>query len=111
PTVSALLLTFSILDRGDGLAAQVIYKGKRTAPLQISGHVEEATIRTSSSPSLLGFIRHMGITVGGIVVLLVGGAAILVLAIEVWPRIATRVERHKRLFSVLWTAAIVAFFF
>src|SRR5882724_10374125 len=46
-SLRTLLLSFSILERGDGLAAQIIYQGKRGAPLQISGTIKGADTRTT----------------------------------------------------------------
>src|SRR5207247_5981904 len=58
--LATLVLVFSILERGDGLTGQVIYQGKRTAHLGITGTIEgvDAGIRVRRSPSFWTVLRR-----------------------------------------------------
>lgn len=109
-----LLLTFSILERGDGLAGQIIYQGSAHAALRVSGAVEGGEIQTATTGSFWAVIRRSNL--GTIAVSVLAAAGILIFLSLVMPRVMTRLEPHKRLYAalpivILVTPFIVALIF
>src|SRR4029077_17649923 len=104
PDTRRLLVTFSILERGDGLSGQIIYLGKREAPLQVTGVIEGAEIRTTAAPSVWVTIGDFAggvalvMLVPVVVVFLIG---VVVTRISGWLKTKEWLERHPRLKKAL----------
>jgi hypothetical protein len=110
PNSQTLLVTFSILERGDGMGGQIIYQGKSGAPLQVTGTIEGAEIRTTAAPSLWASIGEFAgalvlISLGLIVVLVL--IAIVVTKVSGWLKVKERLEKHPRVKSALRVSRLI----
>ncbi|SRR6266566_2394450 len=106
----SLLVAFSILERDDGVAGQVIYQGRRDAPLRVSGTIEGAAIRTTVAPSPLMAI----VEVAGGTVLLIGalaGVFFLIHVLETKVFVKVRFTKALALGLFLVLVGIVGSFF
>ena len=98
-----LLVTFSILERGDGLSGQIIYQGRQRVPLQVTGTIEGAEIRTTAAPSVWVTIGTLAGDLAVIVLVpIVAGALVILVGLvvmKVFGRLKVKewLERHPRL--------------
>jgi hypothetical protein len=99
-TLHTLLVTFSILERGDGLAGQIIYQGTRHAALEVHGSVEGAEIHTATTGSFWAVIRSSEV-LGTMALLVLGSMGTMIFLSLVMPRVMTRLEQHKRLLAAV----------
>jgi len=89
-----VLLTFSILERGDGLTGQIIYEGKRDILLGVSGTIEGAEIRTTVPLSVWATIGEIAAI---LIVMVVTLIAIVTLPSFVLPQVWGRLRMQERL--------------
>jgi len=111
-SLRTLLVSFSILERGDGLAGQIIYQGRRGVPLQIAGTIKGAAIRTSAAPSIWTTLAEAAgalalIALGAIVIALLFG--IVMVKLVGWLRVKERLEQHQRVKAALPVVTSAAF--
>ncbi len=89
-----LVVHFAILERGDGLAGQIIYQGKATAALQVAGTIEGAHVRRTNAPPLWALIPEAVVAL----VLLAAGVVIFGLVMSfISGRLAQLVAPYPRL--------------